>query len=113
MQALSGEMFYECTLVERMERIRVLRSNSLLIHGVWLADEDFDRMAVACPGISHNPASNLKLGSGIAPVIRMREREIAIGLGTDNHDANDGCSMFEAVKWGKLLQVVRESDYKR
>ena len=112
-QALTGELFYGCSLVEHMERIGVLRPNSVLIHGVWMSDDDLDRVAQAGAGISHNPASNLKLGSGIAPVIRMRERGIPVGLGTDNHNANDGCAMFEAVKWGTLLQTLREPEYQR
>jgi cytosine/adenosine deaminase-related metal-dependent hydrolase len=54
-----------------------------------MSSEDLDMVADAGACISHNPVSNLKLGSGIAPVIDMLGRGIPVGLGTDNHNGND------------------------
>ena len=109
-QAMTGPHFYGHSLVEHMERLGVLRPNAVLIHGVWMSPRDLDLVAQSGAGIAHNPTSNLKLGSGIAPVIAMLQRGIAVGLGTDNHNANDGCSMFEALKWGTLLHTLT-ADY--
>lgn len=111
-QAMTGPAFYGHSLVEHMQRLGVLRQNAVLIHGVWMSPGDLDLVAASGAGISHNPASNLKLGSGIAPVIAMLERGIPVGLGTDNHNANDGCSMFESLKWGTLLHTLT-ANYRR
>ena len=112
-QAISGPHFYGRSLVAMMKDIGVLRRNSVLIHGVWMSPEDLDLVAEAGASISHNPVSNLKLGNGIAPVIEMLERGIPVGLGTDNHNGNDGCSMFESVKLAVMLQTTQTSDYRR
>jgi guanine deaminase len=110
-QAMTGPHFYGHSLVEHMKHLGVLRANAVLIHGVWMSPRDLDLVAQSRAGVSHNPVSNLKLGSGIAPVIAMLQRGIPVGLGTDNHNANDGCSMFEALKWGTLLPTLT-ADYK-
>ncbi|WP_133116225.1 amidohydrolase family protein [Mesorhizobium wenxiniae] len=112
-QAMSGPYFYGKSIVSMMAEIGVLRSNSVLIHGVWMCAEDLDVIAASGSKISHNPVSNLKLGSGIAPVIEMLSRGISVGLGTDNHNGNDGCSMFESVKLGVMLQTTQTDDYER
>ncbi len=112
-QAMSGPYFYGCSLVSYMERIGALPANAVLMHGVWMSADDLDGVARSGAAIAYNPASNLKLGSGIAPVVEMLERGITVGLGTDNHNANDGCSMFEALKWGTLLQTMATHDYRR
>jgi 5-methylthioadenosine/S-adenosylhomocysteine deaminase len=112
-QALTGPHFYGKSLVAHMDDIGVLRPNSVLIHGVWMSHEDLDLVARGGACVSHNPVSNLKLGSGIAPIIEMLERGIPVGLGTDNHNGNDGCSMFEAVKLAVMLQTTQTDDYRR
>jgi len=112
-QAMTGQYFFGKSLLAFMDAIGSLRANTLLIHGVWMSPEDLDLVARAGASISHNPVSNLKLGSGIAPVIAMRERGIAVGVGTDNHNANDSCSMFEAVKLAAMLQTTQTNDYSR
>jgi len=85
----------------------------VLIHGVWMSSRDLDIVARHGAAIAHNPGSNLKLGSGIAPVASMRARGIPVGLGTDNHNANDSCSMLESLKLAGLIHNGRDSDYAR
>jgi guanine deaminase len=96
-----------------MNDVGVLRKNSVLIHGVWMSPEDLDLVAEAGSTVSHNPVSNLKLGSGIAPLIEMLEKGIPVGFGTDNHNGNDGCSMFESVKLAVMLQTTQTDDFRR
>ncbi len=112
-QALTGPHFYGKSLVAYMNDVGVLRKNSVLIHGVWMSPEDLDLVAEAGSTVSHNPVSNLKLGSGIAPLIEMLEKGIPVGFGTDNHNGNDGCSMFESVKLAVMLQTTQTDDFRR
>ncbi len=112
-QAMTGPYFYGRSLVSHMESIGALPANAVLMHGVWMSADDLDVVAGSGAAVAYNPASNLKLGSGIAPVVDMLARGITVGLGTDNHNANDGCSMFEALKWGTLLQTMATHDYRR
>jgi cytosine/adenosine deaminase-related metal-dependent hydrolase len=70
-------------------------------------------MAARGANVSHNPVSNLKLGSGIAPVIRLREAGVNVALGCDGFTCNDGQSVFEAMKFASLLSSVTTPDHER
>lgn len=110
-QAMTAHKFYGRSMIEHMDQIGVLDPQTVVIHGVWQTASDLDIVAGSGAGVSHNPISNTKLGSGIAPVMSMLKRGIPVGLGTDNHNANDSCSMFEAVKFGNLLQPLLTEEY--
>ena len=110
-QAMTAHKFYGQSMIEHMDQIGVLDAQTVVIHGVWQTGSDLDIVAGSGAGVSHNPVSNTKLGSGIAPVMSMLKRGIPVGLGTDNHNANDSCSMFEAVKFGNLLQPLLHEDF--
>jgi len=112
-QALTAELFYGRSMVEHMQALGILDRHAVLIHGVWMSSGDLDIVARHGAAIAHNPGSNLKLGSGIAPVAAMRARGIPVGLGTDNHNANDSCSMLESLKLAGLIHNGRDSDYAR
>jgi 5-methylthioadenosine/S-adenosylhomocysteine deaminase len=112
-QALTAELFYGRSMVEHMHGLGILDRHAVLIHGVWMSSSDLDLVAKHGPGIVHNPGSNLKLGSGVAPVPAMRARGIPVGLGTDNHNANDNCSILEALKLAGLVHNAQDSDYAR
>ncbi|MBM3651082.1 MAG: amidohydrolase family protein, partial [Alphaproteobacteria bacterium] len=61
----------------------------LLAHGVWLDDTEIDILARRGVGIAHNPTSNMKLASGIAPVERLLAAGVAVGLGSDGEKENN------------------------
>ena len=107
-QKFSGTHFYGKSIVEKMSELGLLTRRSNLIHGVWMSDTDLDLVADNNACIVHCPVSNLKLGSGIAPVAKMLARGIPVGIGTDNHNANDSANLFESIKLSALLAAVRE-----
>lgn len=92
------------TPVGRLDRLGVLSPRVSVAHGIWFDDEDLDALACSGTTVVHNPASNLKLGSGIAPIPDMLERGIHVALGTDGAASNDSQSMFEAMKLAATLQ---------
>ena len=57
----------------------------------------------ASAGVAHNPTSNLKLGSGIAPVAKMLELGVSVGIGTDGPASNNDLDMFEEMRLAALL----------
>jgi guanine deaminase len=57
--------------------------------------------------VAHNPASNLRLGSGIAPVRELLEHGVTVGLGTDGSMSSDNLDMFEAMRLAALVGSVR------
>ena len=105
-QQMSGNHFYGKSIVEKMQELDLLTRRSNLVHGVWMTESDLDLVASNDSCIVHCPGSNLKLGSGIAPVSSMLERGITVGLGTDNHNANDNANMFESIKLAALVNTL-------
>ncbi|PPG48716.1 amidohydrolase [Rathayibacter sp. AY1E9] len=109
-QLVTGELSYGSTLVEYMERIGALSPNTTFAHGIWLTDSDMERIAAAGTSVSHNPISNLKLGSGIAPWRALHDAGVNLGLGTDGCSSSDTPRMLDVVKAAALLHKVTDPD---
>lgn len=84
--------------------------HTLLAHCVWLDDSEIDIMAAHKIAVAHNPTSNMKLASGMAPVIALRAAGIAIGIGTDGEKENNNLDMFEEMKFASLLTKFASND---
>lgn len=87
-----------------LDDLGVLDSSAILAHCVWVDELDMDILARTGAGVAHNPASNAKLASGIAPVPAMRSRGISVGLGTDSTLSNNCLDLFQEMKLSVLLQ---------
>ena len=85
------------------EKLGAFRSPFVAAHCVWLDDEDIDILTSHGVYMSHNPSSNLKLGSGIAPVKKYFERGMNITIGTDGASSNNNLNMLEEVNLAALL----------
>ncbi len=79
-------------------------------HCVWASDEDLDIFAEKGVSVAHNPISNLKLASGLAPVTRMLERGVNVTLGTDGMASNNSHDLFEEIKMASVLQKYAVND---
>jgi len=98
---------YGTTPAKWLESIGFLGPNVLAAHGVWLDADDMRLLAERRVGLAHNPESNMKLASGIAPIVAARKAGIAVGLGTDGvAGSNNDLDMWEAMDFaGKLAKV--------
>ncbi|MDT5151837.1 MAG: 5-methylthioadenosine/S-adenosylhomocysteine deaminase [Mycobacterium sp.] len=111
MQAVTGREFYGSTLVEHLDSLGVLSDRATLAHGIWLTDSDITRLGEVRASVAHNPISNLKLGSGIAPWRALLDAGVNLGLGSDGLSTNDSARMFDVVKSAALLHKVTQPDY--
>jgi 5-methylthioadenosine/S-adenosylhomocysteine deaminase len=107
----SRELFGE-SLVGRLDRLGVLGPDTSMAHGVWLEDDEIDRVARHGATIVHNPASNLKLGSGIARVPEMWARGVNVAVATDGPCSSDNFNMFEALRLAGMLHTSNQVDYR-
>ncbi len=82
----------------------LFETRATVAHAVWVSDEDIDLLASRRAVVAHNPVSNLKLGSGVAPVRTMREKGLRVALGTDSVASNNSLDLFEEIKLSLLLQ---------
>lgn len=110
-QLVTGSEMYGQSLVSYMNSIGALSRNTTLAHGIWLTEEDMGMIAAAGTSISHNPISNLKLGSGIAPWRKLQDAGINLGLGTDGCSSSDSPRMLDVVKMAALLHKVTDPDF--
>ncbi|MDQ3486968.1 MAG: 5'-deoxyadenosine deaminase [Acidobacteriota bacterium] len=78
-------------------------------HCVWVTDAEQALLAERDVKVLHCPGSNLKLGSGIAPVAQMRRRGISVSLGADGAACNNRLDMFDEIRLAATLQAVKES----
>jgi 5-methylthioadenosine/S-adenosylhomocysteine deaminase len=82
----------------------------LAAHGVWVTPADISVLKRHQVSVSHNPESNMKLASGIAPVPAYLEAGISLGLGTDGAASNNDLDMFEAMRTASFLHKLQTDD---
>ncbi len=92
------------TPMQYLHSLGALEARVIAAHCVWLSDEDIGLAAKYNVTIAHNPVSNLKLASGIAPVAKMLSKGCRIALGTDSVASNDDLNLWEEIKLMPLLQ---------
>jgi 5-methylthioadenosine/S-adenosylhomocysteine deaminase len=78
-------------------------------HCVWVTDAEQSLMAERGVKVLHCPGSNLKLGSGVAPVAEMRARGISVSLGADGAACNNRLDMFDEMRLAATLQAMRKA----
>lgn len=78
----------------------------LAAHCVWLSDEEIEIIKAKKIRVAHNPGSNMKLASGIAPVTKLLAEGVTVALGTDGASSNNNLDMLEEVRLAALLAKV-------
>jgi len=94
-----------------LDALGVLNGWTVAAHGVWLTDADLAILKARGTGLAHNPSSNMKLASGIAPVVKILSLGIPMGLGTDGvAGSNNDVDMMEEMDLAAKLQKVATGD---
>lgn len=96
--------------IAHAERLGLFELGVLAGHAVWVDDAEIALLAEHGVAVAHNPVANAILGSGVAPVPRMRAAGIPVGIGTDGAASNDSQNMLEAIKYAALVQKVHMLD---
>jgi 5-methylthioadenosine/S-adenosylhomocysteine deaminase len=94
------------SMIRHLAELGLLTSRTNLVHAVWITDDELTQVAAAGSRIVHNPVSNMKLRSGVAPIAAARAAGVEIALGCDNCSCGDTQSMFQAMKGMCLLSAV-------
>ena len=95
---------------EYLDKIGFLGPDVVAAHSVWLSDEEIEIIKKNNVKVSHNPCSNMKLASGIAPVSKLIENDICVSIGTDGASSNNNLDLIEELKTASLLQKVSTLD---
>jgi 5-methylthioadenosine/S-adenosylhomocysteine deaminase len=113
MQAVSGQRMYGRTLPEHLDSLGFLSPRVCFEHGIWLTPSDLELVRDRGVTVVHNPVSNMKLGSGIAPIPELLRHGVNVALGTDGMCSNDGNDMFATLKTAALLHKLWEVDFEQ
>ena len=100
------------TPVELLENLGVLAARPLLIHCVRVDDADVAHIADARCAVAHCPASNAKLGHGVAPLSTLLKAGIAVGLGSDSVASNNRMDLLDEARLAALMQRARHGDFR-
>lgn len=92
--------------VEMLADVGALGPQVMLNHCVHVSDRDVELISEAGSPVIHDPTSNMLLASGVAPVPRLRDAGVTLGLACDGPACNNGQDMIETMKYAALLQKV-------
>jgi 5-methylthioadenosine/S-adenosylhomocysteine deaminase len=98
------------TSISFLEKIGMLDKKTLIVHAVWVNDEDSSIIKKSGAGVSVNTQSNMKLASGIAPACKFIENGISVGLGTDGSASNNDLDLFSEMDMTAKLHKVSSLD---
>jgi len=100
----------DMTPVRWLEHVGLFDAKVIAAHCVHVNNEDMHILGTHNVGAIHNPTSNLKLASGFAPVVQMREHGVNVGLGTDGSASNNDLDLWAEMHLAALLPKALNSD---
>ena len=107
MQVVTGQLWYGSTMIEYLDRIGFMKPKTAFIHGVWLNPREIEILARTGVSIQHTPTSNLKVGSGLAPIRALLDAGVNVSMGTDGCGSIEGTDMQNSLYLAALLQKLR------
>ena len=110
-QAVMGKQLYGTSLLQHLASLGILGPNLSLAHSIWIEPADIELLAKSGATPVHNPASNLRIGSGLAPVRDFLSTGVHVALGTDGAASNDGQNMFDALRLVALIHNQAGTDF--
>ena len=98
------------SMIRHMAEVGILGARTTMAHGVWIAPDEIEAIARAGATVAHNPLSNMKLKSGVAPIRALRAEGVNLAIGCDNGSCGDCQNMFQGLKMFCLLAGVADPE---
>ena len=111
LQRVFGDQVLGTSLVKFAHARGILHEHSVVIHAIWLDDDDIDLLARTGVTIAHNPICNLRLGSGVAPYYKWRDAGVPICLGSDEALSDDRINIFDVMRMTSLLHTIGQPNW--
>jgi 5-methylthioadenosine/S-adenosylhomocysteine deaminase len=107
LQVVTGLLDNGKTHIQRLSDIGFLKPKTTIIHGVWLTPSEIALLADSGASVQHNPWSNLRLGSGVAPVRVLLDAGVNVSVATDGCSSTDTCNMLNSTGLAAALHGIR------
>jgi 5-methylthioadenosine/S-adenosylhomocysteine deaminase len=112
-QGVTGPLLYGKSLIRYMDDLGLLNPWTTIAHSIWVTDDDIALMGRAGVSVVHNTISNQKLGAGVAPVRKLLNAGVNVGLGSDGICSNDTPRMFDVMHAAGLIHKINNPDWSR
>jgi guanine deaminase len=109
-QAIAGQQRYGRSLTAHVEHLGLVGPRFVAAHGVWLDADDMRRLGAQGASVAHNPASNMRLGSGVADAVGMLAAGVNLAIGTDATTCSDNLNMYQAMHFAAATSHARGPD---
>ncbi|CAN5376007.1 amidohydrolase family protein [soil metagenome] len=111
LQRVLGQQKFGRSLVKVVHDLGVLDERMMVIHAIWIDDEDIALLAASGCIVAHNPVCNLRLGSGVMPYRALRDAGVPICLGTDEMNTDDSVNLWFVGKTAAMLHTLSSPDW--
>ena len=98
------------SMIRHMAEVGILGPRTTMAHGVWIAPDEIAAIAASGASVAHNPLSNMKLKSGVAPIRALKAEGVNLAIGCDNCSCGDCQNMFQGMKMFCLLAGVADPE---
>lgn len=112
-QAVTAKLQHGVSYIEYLERCGMLSPRLTLNHAIWLTDADIARLGAAGCSSTHNPLSNMKLGSGRSPVRALLDGGVNVALGSDGATTSDTIDFVESLRAASLAHTLDDIEPER
>ena len=112
LQRVLGTEKFGKSLVRYVSDLGLLDERMMVIHAIWIDDDDIRLLAEAGCTVAHNPVCNLRLGSGVMPFYRLRAAGVPLCLGTDEATVDDSINLWFVAKTAALLHTITNPEYR-
>jgi 5-methylthioadenosine/S-adenosylhomocysteine deaminase len=112
LQRVLGARKYGKSLVRHVHDLGHLDERMMVIHAIWIDDDDIRLLAESGCTVAHNPVCNLRLGSGVMPYAKLRAAGVPTCLGSDEMNTDDAVNLWLVAKTAALLHTLATPDYR-
>ncbi len=112
LQVVTGQLWYGCTPLEYLHSIGFMKPGLQFIHAIWLKPSEISMLRDTGVTVQHNPGSNLKVGSGLAPIRAVLDAGVNVSMGSDGCGSIDGTDMQNVLYLGGLIHKLRGHHHK-
>jgi 5-methylthioadenosine/S-adenosylhomocysteine deaminase len=113
LQRVLGDVKYGQSLVQHVHELGLLDERMMVIHAIWIDDDDIALLARAGCSVAHNPVCNLRLGSGVMRWRALHDAGVSLCLGTDEMNTDDTVNLWAVAKTAALLATLCDADDRR
>jgi 5-methylthioadenosine/S-adenosylhomocysteine deaminase len=111
-QRVAGQLLYGGSLIRHLRDLGVLDERTVVVHAVWVDDQDISDLAEASSTVVHSPSGNLRCGSGIMPYRDLVKAGVPVALCTDEATVEDTCSLWTVGRLAAQVHKIAGPDYR-